>query len=146
MKNALFALFTCAICLNACQKNETANPETALVGTWSMCNIEQSTEPNEDLLGPDFTFECFNELFTSYDVEFTDRGMIQFIPISPETEPEEMGTLRYQERPSQHVLQCFLDDDSDPLVFTYRFLEEGKLEIVTEDGVRMVFLARYSQR
>ena len=142
MKNALFALFTCAICLNACQKIETANPETALVGTWSMCNIEQSTEPNEDLLGPDFTFECFNELFTSYDVEFTDRGMIQFIPISPETEPEEMGTLRYQERPSQHVLQCFLDDDSDPLVFTYRFLEEGKMEVVTEDGVRMVFLTR----
>jgi hypothetical protein len=142
MKNALFALFVCAICLNACQKNETANPETALVGTWSMCNIEHSTEPNEDLLGPGFTFESFNELFTSYDVEFTDQGTIQFIPISPETEPEEMGTLRFKERPAQHVLQCFLYNDSEPIVFTYRFLEEGKMEVVTEDGVRMVFLAR----
>jgi hypothetical protein len=142
MKNTLFALLTCSICLNACQKNETANPETALVGTWSMRSIEPSREPNEGLLGSGFTFDSFNELFTSYDVEFTDQGMIQFIPISPETESEEMGTLRFKERPAQHVLQCFLYNDSEPLVFTYRFLEDGKLEVVTEDGVRMVFLAR----
>ncbi len=142
MKNTLFAFVMALICLTACQKTETSGPATSLAGTWSMVRIEPSTQPANDFFGPEFTFEIFNELFTSYDVVLTAHGLIQFVPISPETEEAELGTLRYQAQPEQHRFLYLKEDDEDPIVFTYRFLEEGKMEVVTEDGVRMVFLAR----
>ena len=142
MKNTLFAFALAVICLPACQKTETSSPATSLVGTWAMRSIEPSTQAKDDFFGPEFTFEIFNELFSKNDVVLTESGLIQLVPTSPETEESELGTLRYQVKPEQHHFLCLKENEEDPIVFTYRLLEDGKLEVVTDDGVRMVFLAR----